>query len=329
MPHHATIKAAAALAASLLALPAGAGPARAATRAPAHPSAGTGAAIVTTTPSAKVGGLPISSLDGTVAYVPAPGTGTTSQGPGTAAGPLPPTPFGDVYTAGATGFDISWPQCGGALPPDSAVAIVGADDGHPFSTNPCLHREAAWSAAATRAQVLVLDSPIGWSTPRVLQYAYHGPAGDCAATDYVCQCVNWGANAVDFALRYADSEGATSPTWWMDIELPASTSIDPSGASCYAPDFWVCDHRLNSLVIASALGELVAQGKTAGVYSTREQWADITGGLFLGVPTWIAGYNHEPAVYCDPAKADAYWFGGGRPWLVQSLPAGYDPDTAC
>jgi hypothetical protein len=272
----------------------------------------TGTAGVTTltmAPSARVGGLPISSLDGSVRYVP------SGEGSG--------------YPRGATGYDISWPQCGGTLPPDSQIAIVGADNGHPFSQNPCLSQEAAWSPNTVKAQYMVLDSPVGWSTPHVLEYAYHGPAGDCTATDYACQSYNWGYNAAYFAVQYAASQGATSKKWWLDVELPSSTSINPPGASCYTANFWICDTKLNSLIITAAVVALREQGEQVGVYSTQSQWGTITGGLPLALPIWIAGFDHPAATYCDPANAETYWFAAGRPALVQSLPTTYDPDTAC
>ena len=47
--------------------------------------------------------------------------------------------------------------------------------------------------------------------------------------------------------------------------------------------------RLKSLL---PLG--VAVACLVGVYSTKQQWQAITGGLDLGLPTWIAGYDtHE------------------------------------
>jgi hypothetical protein len=242
-----------------------------------------------------------------------------------------PSVTGDLGGTPLTGYDVSWPDCGGAMPASSQISIAGVDDGHPFSQNPCLAREAAWaSTAAERAQYMVLDSPVGWSTSaNVLEYADHGPAGDCASTDYACQSYNWGYNAAYADVQYADSQGATGDRWWLDVELPSSTSIDPSGPSCYDANFWVCDAKLNSLVVLAAVAALDQQGKRVGVYSTRSQWQAITGGLPLGLPIWIAGYDYPSATYCDPADASTYWFAFGVPRLVQSLPAGHDPDTAC
>jgi hypothetical protein len=276
----------------------------------------TTATVVTTTPSDSIGGLPASSLDGRIDYVPR--------------SPAKPAALGAQDPGGATGYDISWPECGGPMPPASSIAVVGADGGHPFSQNPCLQQEAAWAATATtHAQYMVLDSPIGFTSPHVLEYAYHGPAGDCTTTEFACQSFNWGYNAAYFAVQSASAAGATSSKWWLDIELPTSSSIDPPGAQCYTPNFWICDQSLNSIVVAAAEVALRAQGKDVGVYSTQKQWGAITGGLPLGGPIWIAGYDYPASTYCDVANAGKYWFAAGAPDMVQSLPATYDPDTAC
>ena len=276
--------------------------------------------IVTTTPSATVGGLPITSLDDTVAYLPA------RSGAPAAVHARDAQNLG----SGDTGYDISWPECGGPMPPASSISIVGVDGGHPFSQNPCLQQETAWAqSATTRAQYMVLDSPIGFTSPHVLEYAYHGPAGDCAASDYACQSFNWGWNAATADMQNAAGSGLNSDQFWLDIELPTSSSINPGGPQCYTPNFWVCDTKMNSIVVIAATANLVAHGKHVGVYSTQKQWQSITGGLDLGLPIWIAGYDYAPATYCTPDNAAKYWFDAARPLLVQSMPVTFDPDTAC
>src|SRR5437762_8172950 len=57
----------------------------------------------------------------------------------------------------ATGFDISYPQCGGPFPSNPAFGIVGVNGGIVFSPNPCLGAgngpsELAW-AGGMRAQL--------------------------------------------------------------------------------------------------------------------------------------------------------------------------------
>lgn len=290
---------------------------------PATPAASTKSSsvtVVTTTPSPRIGGLPASTLDGSVEYVPQGGAAAKASamdGVGSGA-------------SGATGYDVSWPECGGNMPAGSSIAIVGVDDGHPFSQNPCFGQELAWAQPASQQGLyMVVDSPIGWTSPHVLQYAYHGPAGDCTADQYACLSFNWGYNAATYAVQWAESQGATTSHWWLDTELPTSTSIDPPGADCYAPNFWVCDPTYNAIVIDAAASVLHSYGKQVGVYSTKSQWQSITGGVPFAGPIWIAGYDYPAATYCDPANASSYWFAYSEPEYVQSLPATFDPDTSC
>src|SRR5207302_7906031 len=47
-----------------------------------------------------------------------------------------------AYTYGSTGYDISFPQCGGAYP-TGAFGIIGVNGGYPFvHYNPCLAERA-------------------------------------------------------------------------------------------------------------------------------------------------------------------------------------------
>jgi hypothetical protein len=273
-------------------------------------------------PPLQYGGLPMSSLDGKQKYIP------QDQVPGTKVKALRASPAATTSTP--TGFDISWPQCGGAMPASSSVAIVGADDGHQFSDNPCLRQEAQWASTATiRGQYMVVDSPDGSSSANVLKYAYSGPAGSCTATEYECLGFNWGYNDAYDEVSYANSQGATSADWWLDVELPDAGSINPTGSNCYVQNYWSCDTDANAAVVLGAVEGLSAQGKQVGIYSTQSQWQSITGGFALGVPIWIAGWNGPASTYCDTANSTTDWFAMGIPSLVQSLPGTYDPDTAC
>ena len=46
------------------------------------------------------------------------------------------------------GIDVSWPQCGKALPKQPAFAIVGVNHGLANNTNPCLASQLAWAKTA-------------------------------------------------------------------------------------------------------------------------------------------------------------------------------------
>src|SRR3954452_12155896 len=68
-------------------------------------------------------------------------SGATALAAKPAPGPAPaPTP---------TGNDISWPQCGKALPKGQAFGIVGVNGGKATTTNPCLTSQLNWAAGST------------------------------------------------------------------------------------------------------------------------------------------------------------------------------------
>lgn len=218
----------------------------------------------------------------------------------------------DPYVGGQTGYDISWPQCNQTLPPPPHdVSIIGINDGRPYTANPCLTDQVAWSATGRRSVYLNLDAPVGIPTndPRIAT----GGAGNCAPTDTYCQAYNWGFNASEYSLSKAGAAQATTGLWWLDIET-ANT--------------WSSDTFANARTIQGAIDALDGSGQQVGIYSTYYQFPKITGSYAPGLPTWIAGApSSNPTSYCTNS---ARQFGGGLPWMVQFQTDGtYDLDTAC
>jgi hypothetical protein len=276
--------------------------------------------------------------------------------------------------SGSIGYDINWPQCAsngsakaGTLPgpPGDAagttaysVAVVGVDGWAVGDVNTCLAAEVAWAKHATYPSgshesgtppydlYMFLNSPSSDST-----IDQKGPAGTCA--DYSgftwqkCLTYNYGYNAAIAAVQYADSEGAHSNLWWLDIEndicAPGMWNDASNG------EWWSCDLSLNAVTIQGALDALRSLDITAGVYCTAVQWQGITNRYMPtgGAPLlWIAGaiWTSPPfpssygyvgpgadSKYCTDS---AYRFAGGTPLLLQETPGGgnnypYDPDLAC
>src|SRR5579884_3746540 len=50
-----------------------------------------------------------------------------------------------VKSHGVVGNDVSWPQCGHALPASHPFAVVGVTDGRASTTNPCVRQELRWA----------------------------------------------------------------------------------------------------------------------------------------------------------------------------------------
>ncbi|HZT64707.1 MAG TPA: LamG-like jellyroll fold domain-containing protein [Acidimicrobiales bacterium] len=232
-----------------------------------------------------------------------------AYGPGTGSGvTIDPAAGLEPYPSGSTGYDISWPQCPQPYPGSPyTVAVVGVNDGHAFSTNPCLSSEAGW-AGPDLTVYINLNSPNGASASAGLS----GPAGNCASSDTVCQSYNYGwASAVQSMDALASSR-LSSGTWWLDVETG---------------NYWSGDTTANAAVIGGAIAALAGQGMTVGIYSTSYQWGVIAGSYQPKVPVWYptGTSTNNPAAWCT----STYGFSGGPVWMVQTGAGNYDGDYAC
>jgi hypothetical protein len=245
----------------------------------------------------SVGGIQL--LHGVVAMAEAPGSGV-GVGISANAGLGP-------YPSGTTGYDISWPQCGGAYPGGHVVGIVGVNDGHAFSTNPCLGDEVRWAGPA-HGLYMNLNSPSGPSNGA----GASGPAGSCSTSDPLCWSYNYGWAAATSSVTTAAHTGAMAQQWWLDIETG---------------NYWSGDHTANARVVEGAVDALHSLGLTVGIYSTPYQWGLITGGASFGVPVWVATgvAMADPGSWCVPAHA----FNAGTVWMVQYGAGDFDGDYAC
>jgi hypothetical protein len=211
-----------------------------------------------------------------------------------AAGPIP---------SGATGSDISWPQCGTAYPPGYSFGIIGVTSGRPNTGNDCFAGEFAWAQATGNANLYV---NLAYGQSKV------GPLL-CAEGDAGCEAYNYGYDSARWAQQYAhDQTGGASDSvgvWWLDVETENS---------------WSDDRDLNSYVIQGALDYLQrTSGRTVGVYSTSWMWNEIAGNFGPpNTPNWVAGANGLD----DVAKCSASFWPGAQVWAIQYLNFDIDLD---
>jgi len=215
----------------------------------------------------------------------------------------------DPYPPGATGYDISFPQCGGTLPPAGpGFGVVGVNGGQAFTDNPCLASEAPW-AGSELSVYMNLNAPPTGSTQGLT-----GPAGHCVGNDTGCIAYNYGFAAALNSFNYASAEGVSSVVWWLDIET-ANT--------------WDTSLYNNQRTIQGAIDALTSEGVVVGVYSTGYQWGLITGGFTPNIPAWLAtGSGYAAAVAgCQGGTG----FTGGAVWVAQFQTSGvaFDQDYAC
>ena len=113
------------------------------------------------------------------------------------------------------------------------------------------------------------------------------------------------------AIAYADSQGAHAPMWWLDVETT---------------NHWSDNRNANALVVQGAIAEFQRRGLAVGIYSTGYQFRIIVGGYSPGLPVWIAG---APDTGMAASWCNGPGFGGGAPWLIQTLPDDFDVNVAC
>jgi hypothetical protein len=232
--------------------------------------------------------------------------------------------------ARARGHDVSYPQCGGALPTSGDFGLVGVDGGLPFAENPCLAQQVVWARAFGRPAYYAntanpgprLSShwPIGQQSPRVCAKAK--PDSEGCAYDYG---VNAAKDSFARARAAARSVGAKDPsvsTWWLDVELHNTWEADEFGPR---PRFL----RNDTAALAGMMHALHKRGvRHVGVYSTAHQWGVVTGGASLGrAPVWYAGTGTQATAraHCHPA----FSFTGGRIRMAQYATNGFDGDLRC
>ena len=222
------------------------------------------------------------------------------------------------------GYDISYPQCGGAFPANPLFAIVGVNGGRVFSTNSCLPGQIAWGGGAAAelyantgnpGPALSSFWPVGQTSPRVCDAANPDTA-DCA--------YDYGWNAAQHSFQTAQAAYSslgitTSPAatrWWLDVETSNS---------------WREDTGLNVAALQGGYDYLRTAGVgQLGFYSTTSQWTMITGGtkVFSPAPSWGAGAPSEKGArsLCSTTTTS---FTGGRLAMVQYIYQGFDADVRC
>jgi hypothetical protein len=243
----------------------------------------------------------------------------------TAAGAAEPT-----RTTTATGYDVSYPQCGAALPARQDIAVVGVNAGTGTTSNPCLAPQLAWGDAVTadgsvlRADVYVNTANPGhlgdwWPTADLTRSGdpISNPKGRCAGAENAACAYAYGYSV---GLDDVRGRGVTDPgarMWWLDVETMNS---------------WSWNRQANLATLEGMAAAIRAGGGDIGIYSTQRQWNLIIGDstpsvALAGVPSWIAGATSRAGAVssCEAAPLSP----GGDVRMAQWVEHGQDHDIAC
>ncbi|MDQ0754575.1 hypothetical protein [Arthrobacter sp. B3I4] len=236
----------------------------------------------------------------------------------------------EAATGPGPGNDVSWPQCGKALPKGQSFGIVGVNDGLASNTNPCLGTQLTWAGTSTggTGQPLVAlyvntgnPGAAGSWWPSSNTYrgtAVANPYGDCTAGSYGAAC----SYMYGYAKAYDDAtiRGISNPAsylWWLDVETGNS---------------WSADTLANRADLEGMAAYFASIGARTGLYSARSQWDQIVGTVpstsnLYRLPSWLAGSRSLATAKrkCDDAPLTA----GGHVTLTQYVSGGFDYDHSC
>ena len=218
--------------------------------------------------------------------------------------------YTDPYPAGATGYDVSYPNACSAQGPGT-FGIVGVNGGRPFTTNGCFAQQYGTAAATGSASVYINTAYSG-------AYRKNIDATNCSSapaglTGSYAQA--WQIGCSEASTSHGDVGTGRAPvTWWLDVETANSWSSS--------------NFTLNDDAIRGAADELhTLTGRPVGIYTTSGAWKTITRDAnFSSIVDgeWDAGSGGCPAV--SPTTG----FTGAPIWLKQvGTSGGIDTDSAC
>lgn len=220
---------------------------------------------------------------------------------------------------GSTGYDVSWPQCtsSGSSSPGGAFAIVGVNDGKPFTGNPCLTSQVATAGSVPVSFYENTANPgprspnwpaggAGLPKPCPVQKRYSGTALLNCAYDY-----GWNSAYAGFA----NAPNAAGSQWWLDVESANS---------------WMTNTAANVQDIQGAVDYLSSRvtATNVGIYTNSSSWSSITGSTaaFASLPWWAPGLTSgsNPSAACSDESVT-----GGHIRYVQWVANNFDMDYDC
>jgi hypothetical protein len=126
---------------------------------------------------------------------------------------------GAYYAPGASGYDVSFPQCSSRFPKDGSFGIVGVNNGLPWSQNPCLGAQITWAEGMSAPMAFYVNTVN--PGPQSSYWNLVGPKS-CDGTLSLSCSYNYGWNAANQAfgtvVSLRSQAVAESRYWWIDLD---------------------------------------------------------------------------------------------------------------
>lgn len=215
------------------------------------------------------------------------------------------------------GFDVSYPQCGTALPEETAFGIVGVNDGLANTLNPCFGVSALYSSYEESELYWALTKAIGgtpqpraslyvntadpgnvYNSKRIEDWPTGGadPAGEACTTEAVRlrgKVYTVGQDSPACAWQYGFQRASDDVASLQEAaeEIEGKETATPVSGEASGYPWWLDVESANSWQSGSegqAMNRADLEGMVAafaqagapsvGIYSTGSQWSQITGG---------------------------------------------------
>lgn len=226
--------------------------------------------------------------------------------------PVPPI----HATTAPTGYDVSYPQCGKALPSGPAFGIVGLNGGLANNLNPCFGPSATYPSYAKSELYWAVSTASGNTTqPKAALYLntadpgdiYNGkpiadwpttgttPYGSCATTTVTTSSGTYtvGQNSPACAWQHGYNLAARDVSWLTSaasaiaaqappVPVPGTAASYPWWLDVETVNTWQAGASGQAMNVADLQGMVAALAAAGagpvGAYSTTLQWNQITGG---------------------------------------------------
>ncbi len=246
--------------------------------------------------------------------------------------------FMDGSSGSGFGADVSWPQCGAALPTGQAFGVVGANGSLPNQSNPCVAAQLSWATSSTggtsqpKAQVYALAANPGRAAS-IWPATNNDPAGSRVTNPYGT-CTGGFDQACSYMYGYtrayeaSHSRGVPSPSsyrWWIDVETGLSW-LKSTDAKDYQTQNRADVEGMVAALKAAKIG-------TIGIYSTKAQFATIVGAVpatssLTGLPSWIA-VGTDGVAAAQAACSTGGLTTGSRVQMTQYVVGDRDQNVSC